>query len=43
MTYFWRLFISVAIAFFLNFGIAVAHASPISHTQTTATEFLRLV
>jgi tetratricopeptide (TPR) repeat protein len=42
MNYFWRLFLSAIAVFFLTFGTNSAYASPISNSQITASEFLKL-
>lgn len=42
MNYFWRLFISAIVAFFLTISTDAVYASPISNSQITANKFLKL-
>ncbi|BAY08326.1 tetratricopeptide repeat protein [Calothrix sp. NIES-2098] len=41
MNYFWRLFLSAIVAFFLIFSTDAVYASPISNAQKTASKFLQ--
>jgi tetratricopeptide (TPR) repeat protein len=42
MTYFWRLFLSVLMAFFLSFSHLSAYSLPLAITPITASDFLKL-